>query len=130
MVRDYKHLHHLDFMQPDLDDSDGGYSDYNTSGGVNNAGGIANGTGKVDIEDGTGHRTELLAGLEMPKRKISDHFRCSTCNKIYLGRTRMARHFEMHPDHGSIDHLPPPTADPDPNKVNTSCSNYIFSFSA
>ncbi|XP_003424758.1 uncharacterized protein LOC100679300 isoform X2 [Nasonia vitripennis] len=117
MVRDYKHLHHLDFMQPDLDDSDGGYSDYNTNGGSNNAGGITNGTGKAELEDGTGHRTELLAGLEMPKRKISDHFRCPTCSKIYLGRTRMARHFEMHPDHGSIDLLPPPTVDPDPNKT-------------
>lgn len=28
MVKDYKRLHHLDFAQPDLDDSDGGYSDY------------------------------------------------------------------------------------------------------
>ncbi|XP_058808370.1 uncharacterized protein LOC131673977 [Phymastichus coffea] len=101
MVRDYKHLHHLDFTQPDLDDSDGGYSDYNT-----------NGSGKTEEEDGS-QRTELLAGLEMPKRKISDHFRCPTCNKIYLGRTRMSRHFEMHPDHGSPDQLPPPTPDPE-----------------
>ncbi|XP_011496928.1 PREDICTED: uncharacterized protein LOC105361448 isoform X2 [Ceratosolen solmsi marchali] len=101
MVRDYKHLHHLDFMQPDMDDSDGGYSDYNTSGGCINS-------NKLEEEDGI-QRTELLAGLEVPKRKISDHFRCPTCSKIYLGRTRMARHFEMHPDHGSPDQLPPPT---------------------
>lgn len=31
MVKDYKRLHHLDFAEPDLDDSDGGYSDYQMS---------------------------------------------------------------------------------------------------
>ncbi|KAG7200314.1 hypothetical protein KM043_017778 [Ampulex compressa] len=98
MVRDYKHLHHLDFLQPDLDDSDGGYSDYNTN------------NDKLEEEEAP---KELLTGLEVPKRKISDHFRCPTCNKIYLGRTRMARHFEMHPDHGSPEQLPPPTPDPE-----------------
>jgi predicted RNA-binding Zn-ribbon protein involved in translation (DUF1610 family) len=109
MVRDYKHLHHLDFMQPDMDDSDGGYSDYNTSGGGVNG-------SKPEEEDGI-QRTELLAGLEVPKRKISDHFRCPTCSKIYLGRTRMARHFEMHPDHGSPDQLPPPTVEAELKQV-------------
>ncbi|CAK9816541.1 Zinc finger protein 839 [Anthophora plagiata] len=98
MVRDYKHLHHLDFLQPDLDDSDGGYSDYNTN------------NDKIEEEESP---KELLTGLEVPKRKISDHFRCPTCNKIYLGRTRMARHFEMHPDHGSPEQLPPPTPEPE-----------------
>lgn len=96
MVRDYKHLHHSDFMQPDLDDSDGGYSEYNT---------------KTDkVEDGE-LETELLPGVELPKRKVSDHFRCPTCNKVYLGRTRMIRHYEMHPDHGSPDQLPPVNID-------------------
>ncbi|XP_012276900.1 uncharacterized protein LOC105697810 [Orussus abietinus] len=98
MLRDYKHLHHLDFLQPDLDDSDGGYSDYNTNGD------------KLDDEESP---KGLLSGLEVPKRKISDHFRCPTCNKIYLGRTRMARHFELHPDHGSLEQLPAPTAEPE-----------------
>ncbi|KAF7403135.1 hypothetical protein HZH66_005402 [Vespula vulgaris] len=98
MVRDYKHLHHSDFLQPDLDDSDGGYSDYNTN------------NDKIEDEESP---KELLTGLEVPKRKISDHFRCPTCSKIYLGRTRMARHFEMHPDHGSPEQLPPPTPDPE-----------------
>jgi hypothetical protein len=31
MVKDYKRIHHLDFAEPDLDDSDGGYSDYQIS---------------------------------------------------------------------------------------------------
>ncbi|KOX78127.1 hypothetical protein WN51_09486 [Melipona quadrifasciata] len=59
MVRDYKHLHHSDFLQPDLDDSDGGYSDYNTN------------NDKLEEEESP---KELLTGLEVPKRKISDHF--------------------------------------------------------
>ncbi|XP_066581268.1 uncharacterized protein [Prorops nasuta] len=103
MVRDYKHLHHLDFLQPDLDDSDGGYSDYNTN------------SDKLEDEESA---KDLLTGLEVPKRKISDHFRCPTCNKIYLGRTRMARHFEMHPDHGSPEQLPPSTPDPELKQAN------------
>ncbi|XP_063993935.1 uncharacterized protein LOC135171380 [Diachasmimorpha longicaudata] len=95
MVRDYKHLHPVDFMQPDLDDSDGGYSDYNTN------------TINTKLE---GEETkELLTGLELPKRKISTHFRCSTCNKMYLGRARLAKHFELFPDHGSIEFLPSST---------------------
>lgn len=103
MVRDYKHLHHLDFSQPDLDDSDGGYSDYNTN------------NDKLEDEECP---KELLTGLEVPKRKISDHFRCPTCNKIYLGRSRMARHFETHPDHGSPEQLPPPTREPELKQSN------------
>ncbi|XP_011310950.1 uncharacterized protein [Fopius arisanus] len=95
MVRDYKHLHPLDFMQPDLDDSDGGYSDYNTN------------TINPQIE---GEETKvLLTGLELPKRKVSTHFRCSTCNKMYLGRARLAKHFELFPEHGSIELLPSST---------------------
>ncbi|KAK0158607.1 hypothetical protein PV328_009586 [Microctonus aethiopoides] len=98
IVRDYKHLHHVDLMQVDLDDSDGGYSDYNIS------------TDKLESDDVV---KDLLTGYEGPKRKISDHFRCPTCNKIYLGRTRMAKHFEIHPDHGSADQLPPRTVEQD-----------------
>lgn len=104
MVRDYKHLHHLDFMQPDYDDSDGGYSDYNTQG---------------DKPEPDESPKDLLTGLEVPKRKISDHFRCPTCNKIYLGRTRMSRHFEAHPDHGSPEQLPPPTPEPELKQLSS-----------
>jgi hypothetical protein len=31
MVKDYKRLHRLDPSEPDVDDSDGGYSDYQTA---------------------------------------------------------------------------------------------------
>nr|CAD7603410.1 unnamed protein product [Timema genevievae] len=97
MVKDYKRLHHLDFADADLDDSDGGYSDYQVS----------------EPEEGEPEKAEskeeLLEGLVIPKRKISSHFRCPTCQKIYLGRNRMARHFEMYPDHGNIDQIHVPS---------------------
>nr|CAD7410941.1 unnamed protein product [Timema poppensis] len=51
----------------------------------------------------------VKSGLVIPKRKISSHFRCPTCQKIYLGRNRMARHFEMYPDHGNIDQIHVPS---------------------
>ncbi|XP_046383056.1 uncharacterized protein LOC124153751 [Ischnura elegans] len=111
MVKDYKRLHHLDFAEPDLDDSDGGYSDYQIS--------------EAEMEDEVRSTNEdmerneaLLAGLSTSKRKISSHFRCPTCQKVYLGHRRMARHFEMYPDHGSIEDLPKPSQPQaaDPNK--------------
>lgn len=96
MVKDYKRLHHLDFADADLDDSDGGYSDYQMS--------------EHEAEDPPEKTDskELLPGLAVPKRKISSHFRCPTCQKIYLGYSRMSRHFEMYPDHGSVDQLQMP----------------------
>ncbi|KAG8230266.1 hypothetical protein J437_LFUL013968, partial [Ladona fulva] len=101
MVKDYKRLHHLDFAEPDLDDSDGGYSDYQIS--------------EAEMEDEVRSTNEdlerneaLLTGLTSSKRKISSHFRCPTCQKVYLGHRRMARHFEMYPDHGNIQDLPKP----------------------
>lgn len=92
MVRDYKHLHPVDFTQPDLDDSDGGYSDYNTNGEV--------------LEDEETSKA-LLTGLEVPKRKVSKEYLCPTCSKTYLGREKMIFHFEKYPSHGSMDQLPP-----------------------
>ncbi|KAJ9597604.1 hypothetical protein L9F63_011549, partial [Diploptera punctata] len=97
MVKDYKRLHHLDFADADLDDSDGGYSDYQMSEHETE-----------DPPEKTDSR-ELLPGLAVTKRKISSHFRCPTCQKIYLGYSRMSRHFEMYPDHGSIEQLQMPS---------------------
>ncbi|XP_071441406.1 uncharacterized protein [Hetaerina americana] len=110
MVKDYKRLHHLDFAEPDLDDSDGGYSDYQIS--------------EAEMEDEVRSTNEdlerneaLLTGLSTSKRKISSHFRCPTCQKVYLGHRRMARHFEMYPGHGNIEDLPKPRPQPaDPSK--------------
>ncbi|XP_063237903.1 uncharacterized protein LOC134539647 [Bacillus rossius redtenbacheri] len=99
MVKDYKRLHHLDFADADLDDSDGGYSDYQMSEHE-----------EVDEKEKLPEVKELLPGLVVRKRKISSHFRCPTCQKIYLGHSRMARHFEAFPDHGSIDQIQVPPA--------------------
>lgn len=118
MVRDYKQQQqqHVDYVQqPDIDESDGVYSDYNNTEVV---GCTSNNNSSRHEEEESGQKIELLPGLEIPKRKISDDYRCTTCNKIYLGRTRMAKHFEIHPDHGSLDQLPPISLD---NCV----SNYI-----
>lgn len=101
MVRDYKHLHPVDFTQPDLDDSDGGYSDYNTNG---------------DVPDDDETPKELLTGLEIPKRKVSKEYLCPTCSKTYLGREKMIFHFEKYPSHGNMDQLPPAKPKTDVNQ--------------
>ncbi|KAJ4431631.1 hypothetical protein ANN_20230 [Periplaneta americana] len=111
MVKDYKRLHHLDFADADLDDSDGGYSDYQMS--------------EHEAEE-TAEKTdskELLPGLAVPKRKISSHFRCPTCQKIYLGYSRMSRHFEMYPDHGNIEQLQMPNRTNNSNNTTSNSNN-------
>ncbi|XP_073980904.1 uncharacterized protein isoform X2 [Rhodnius prolixus] len=77
MVEDYKRLKG--------DDSDGTYSDYQSGTDEN-------------IENSPA--VNLLPGLNLhQKRNFSSQFRCPTCNKIYLGRVRMALHFTKYPDH-------------------------------
>ncbi|KAK7863285.1 hypothetical protein R5R35_005329 [Gryllus longicercus] len=140
MVKDYKRLHHLDFADADLDDSDGGYSDYqmsdreveeqdasaksnaippNTQGTpiptnqdttataavAASAAATTAATSTATTSNPATTTTTLLPGLQVSKRKISSHFRCPTCQKVYLGHSRMARHFDMFPDHGSIDQM-------------------------
>ena len=100
LVEDYKHLHPTDFTQPDLDDSNCGYIDCNV-----------NGSGVEAEELERNPPTELLTGLTLPKRKISSQFKCPTCAKTYLGRIKMAKHFELNPDHGSSDQLPLPSVE-------------------
>ena len=90
MVRDYKHIHHTDMQQVNINDSDAGYSTYLITS---------------EMGDNDESPKELLTGLEVPKRKISDQFRCPVCKKVYLGTARMANHFKQQPDHGSMDML-------------------------
>ncbi|XP_047099855.1 uncharacterized protein LOC124717146 isoform X1 [Schistocerca piceifrons] len=100
MVKDYKRLHRLDFADADLDDSDGGYSDYQMSDhedGKEGEGAGALAKGGTEVPD-----PALPAGaptVTVPKRKISPHFRCPACQKIYLGHSRMARHLQAFPEH-------------------------------
>ena len=65
MVKDYKRLHHLDFAQPDLDDSDGGYSDYRIS----------------DVHDDS----ESMVDDMRPMKDIipTSPFYCGTCKREY-----------------------------------------------
>lgn len=72
MVKDYKRLHHLDFAQPDLDDSDGGYSDYRIDGDNSNAiGEESNGDSSEDSKDNV-------------KSVIpTSPFHCTTCKREY-----------------------------------------------
>ena len=70
MVKDYKRLHHLDFAQPDLDDSDGGYSDYQIS----------------DAEDS--NALDSAEDQEVKKDKTANiiptsPFYCVTCKREY-----------------------------------------------
>lgn len=84
IINNYKHISPANLTQPDVDDSNG------------------------DVQAEAESAKELLPGLEGPKRNISDHFKCPTCKKVYLGRGKMAIHFEKNPTHGSVDQLPPP----------------------
>ncbi|KAG5890391.1 hypothetical protein JTB14_029755 [Gonioctena quinquepunctata] len=45
-----------------------------------------------------------IQGLEFhqSRRKIAAQYRCPTCNKAYLGKTKMMQHIQKHPDHGPI----------------------------
>ena len=66
MVKDYKRLHHLDFAQPDLDDSDGGYSDYRIS----------------DVHEES--TSESLMEEARPKDVIpTSPFHCGSCKREY-----------------------------------------------
>ncbi|KAL8619688.1 hypothetical protein ACOMHN_019743 [Nucella lapillus] len=88
MVKDYKHIHVLDWDE-DYDDSDGGYSDYKGS----------------DEEGGRGKdkesSAELSSGLAMNSARPKNH-KCHTCEKSYIGQAGLARHFRLNPSHGSL----------------------------
>lgn len=86
MMKDYKRLHHTDFRERDVDDSDGGYSDYSNPDQT---------LDKPPLK-------EVEMNLSPAKKRIS-RFTCPTCEKLYLGLGRMEKHFLQHPDHGSFE---------------------------
>lgn len=49
-------------------------------------------------------KPELLKPLDFhqKRRNISARYRCPKCQKAYLGRSRMLKHFQDNPDHGPI----------------------------
>lgn len=93
MVKDYKRLHHLDFAQPDLDDSDGGYSDYriDTSTANHSGGGVGqdshNESAGMSPADNNGDRRSnaKLDGRNpaLPAVIPTSPFHCLTCKREY-----------------------------------------------
>ena len=99
MVKDYKRLHHLDFAQPDLDDSDGGYSDYRIA---------------ADQEPGSAKKEPGGGSTPGIDYIPTSPFHCTTCKREYTTPLRLSRHFEQFPDHkdgqaanGGDEKLPP-----------------------
>jgi hypothetical protein len=113
MVKDYKRIHHLDFAEPDLDDSDGGYSDYQISD--SELGQPEPSSNDINLNEPQKSETLLFKTIKtnfenyfiipVPKL-INSRYRCSTCQKIYLGHKRLTQHYLQYPDHGSIDAVP------------------------
>ncbi|XP_060066043.1 uncharacterized protein LOC132546347 [Ylistrum balloti] len=92
MVKDYKHIHVLDWDE-DYDDSDGGYSDFKYSEDEREE---REGSESLGMETGVGH----------PRPK---NWKCETCHKSYIGRGGLGRHYRLNPEHGSVDDLPEET---------------------
>lgn len=102
MVKDFKHIHVLDYDE-DYDDSDGGYSDFKYEEEAE----------ETDAKDEDENFFVYAAGVDSVKPK---NWKCITCEKAYIGRAGLARHLRLNPSHGSID----PDGDgdmepPDPN---------------
>ncbi|KAK7103720.1 hypothetical protein V1264_018567 [Littorina saxatilis] len=89
MVKDYKHIHVLDWDE-DYDDSDGGYSDYKGSDEEGRARAREKGMGP-----------ELYSGLAMSSSRPKN-FKCHTCDKSYIGQAGLGRHYRLNPSHGSL----------------------------
>lgn len=77
MVKDYKRLHHLDFAQPDLDDSDGGYSDYRLDG--TDRSGAAGGGDESNPESAEDTKEPIAHKNLIP----TSPFHCTTCKREY-----------------------------------------------
>ncbi|KAJ8309546.1 hypothetical protein KUTeg_014420 [Tegillarca granosa] len=90
MVKDYKHIHVLDFDEEKGDASDGGYSDYKYSEDEGR-----------DKEDDDNVYVHPGLGVNKPK-----NWKCASCHRSYIGRGGLGRHYRLYPDHGSISDHP------------------------
>ncbi|XP_060555339.1 uncharacterized protein LOC132716155 [Ruditapes philippinarum] len=88
MVKDFKHIHVLDYDE-DYDDSDGGYSDFKYEG-----------EDEPDRKDDDENFVSYATGVESVKPK---KWKCITCQRAYIGRAGLGRHLRLNPSHGSID---------------------------
>ncbi|XP_061173675.1 uncharacterized protein LOC133182845 [Saccostrea echinata] len=90
MVKDYKHIHVLDFEEEEAaDDSDGGYSDYKYSEGEEEE------DDHVILDD----QDENSLDMGLPASGKPKKFQCSVCNKAYIGQGSLERHYRLNPDH-------------------------------
>lgn len=83
MVKDYKHIHPVDYDE-DYDDSDGGYSDFKLSSGE---------------EDNKNNADNPLSYASLKSKR----FKCDYCEKSYIGKGGLNRHYKLNPAHGKPD---------------------------
>ncbi|XP_064623164.1 uncharacterized protein LOC135485249 [Lineus longissimus] len=94
MMKDYKHIHLLDWEEDYREDDDnGGYSDYKASEGEEDDAESRDDADSLDAE----------SLLEATRPKTNQ---CQACGKGYIGRGGLARHYKFFPDHGTLDDLP------------------------
>ncbi|XP_071038909.1 uncharacterized protein [Parasteatoda tepidariorum] len=85
LAKDYKRIHPLDLNEEVYDDSDGGYSDYHVS--------------DDEVKQKEAKASSLPPGVTTAKpRKYS----CVVCDKAYIGRGGLSRHYRLNPGHGSL----------------------------
>lgn len=105
MVKDYRHIHRTDLNGPDLDDSDGGYSewDYDELDGDNDKP-----ASKITYDDEVS-----LDGDSKPARakrpiaqSMRDRFGCRTCGALCIGYMRLEGHFRKNPTHERPPYIP------------------------
>lgn len=94
MVKDFKHIHVLDYDE-DYDDSDGGYSDFKQSDQEEEDDESSRSSWQKD-QDGI----YLLPDTSSLKPK---KWKCITCEKAYIGRAGLGRHLKLYPSHGTLD---------------------------
>ncbi|KAL5008071.1 hypothetical protein ScPMuIL_013652 [Solemya velum] len=93
MVKDYKHIHVLDWDE-DYDDSDGGYSDFKYS--------EEEASREAEMKE-MDEDSYVHPGLGATRPK---NFKCQICGKAYIGRAGLGRHFRLYPSHGKLDDSP------------------------
>ncbi|KAK3608566.1 hypothetical protein CHS0354_042551 [Potamilus streckersoni] len=106
MVKDYKHIHVLDWDE-DYDDSDGGYSDFKVSD-------------EEEADEDQDKESSVHPGLSSRKQR---NYRCEICGKAYIGQAGLGRHYRMFPSHGKLE----PEQEQNPETPNG--SNSMISFS-
>ncbi|XP_037073271.1 uncharacterized protein LOC119094302 [Pollicipes pollicipes] len=112
-------VYRLDFNSPDLDDSDGGYSDWEDGDAANrDRDGADTGGGGSAAGEGDEERS---ASILKPKRQLPqtmrDRFTCLTCGALCIGYIRLEGHFRKFPDHERPVYTPVKSAQKAPTRT-------------